>query len=200
MKIKRICIFCGSSYGRGEKYKEIAVQLGQILVSRNIGLVYGGGDVGLMGTIANTVHRNGGEVIGVIPRHLADKEVAHKGIRDLRIVNSMHERKALMEKLSDGFIAMPGGFGTIEEIFEVVTWAQLELHDKPCGFLNVNGFYDKLFDFMNTVSSEGFTSQECLNLIQIESNPEKLLEKFNCYRPIKIDKARCAIEERKRSH
>jgi uncharacterized protein (TIGR00730 family) len=197
MEIKRICIFCGSSYGRGEKYKETAVQLGQILISRNIGLVYGGGDVGLMGTIANTVSDNGGEVIGVIPRHLADKEVAHKGISDLRIVNSMHERKALMESLSDAFIAMPGGFGTIEEIFEIVTWAQLELHTKPCGFLNTNGFYDKLFEFINLVSAEGFIKKEYLNLIQLDSSPDKLLDKFYCYQPIKIDKAKYAIEERK---
>ena len=198
MKIKRICVFCGSSYGRGEIYRNTAIQLGQLLVSQNIGLVYGGGDVGLMGTIANTVYDNGGNVIGIIPRHLADKEVAHKGISDLRVVNSMHERKALMENLSDAFIAMPGGFGTIEEIFEIITWAQLELHTKPCGFLNINGFYDKLFDFVNTASSEGFIGKNNLDLIQLDTNPEKLLEKLSCYRAVKLDKAGHAIEERLR--
>jgi len=198
MKIKRICVFCGSSYGVEKIYNETAVQLGKFLVSNNIGLVYGGGDVGLMGTIANTVYDNGGDVVGIIPRHLADKEVAHKGISDLRIVNSMHERKALMESLSDAFIAMPGGFGTIEEIFEAITWAQLELHIKPCGFLNINGFYDKLFDFISTVSEEGFIKKEYLNLMQIDTCPKELLRKLKSYRPVKIDKAKCALEERQR--
>ena len=196
MKIRRICVFCGSSYGIGSIYKEAATQLGHILVSNNIGLVYGGGDVGLMGTIADTVFKNGGEVIGIIPRHLAEKEVAHRGISDLRIVNSMHERKALMEKLSDAFIAMPGGFGTIEEIFEAITWAQLELHVKPCGFLNINGFFDKLFDFINMVSTEGFIQNGYLDLIQKDNSPLKLLQKLTCYQPVNIDKARHAIEER----
>jgi uncharacterized protein (TIGR00730 family) len=196
MEIKRICVFCGSSYGHGKEYKKTAVQLGHILVSKKIGLVYGGGDVGLMGTTANTVFDNGGEVIGIIPRHLADQEVAHNGISDLRIVNSMHERKALMETLSDAFIAMPGGFGTIEEIFEAITWAQLKLHSKPCGFLNISGFFDKLFDFINTVSTEGFIKKEYLNIMQIDSCPEKLFKKMDCYQPIKIDKATCAIEEK----
>jgi uncharacterized protein (TIGR00730 family) len=199
MKIKRVCVFCGSSYGLGKIYREAAVQLGHILVSEDIGLVYGGGDIGLMGTIADTVYCNGGEVIGIIPQRLADKEIAHKGISDLRIVNSMHERKALMENLSDAFIAMPGGFGTIEEIFEAITWAQLGLHNKPCGFLNINGFYDKLFDFINSASSEGFIKKEYLNLMQIDNAPEKLLEKLNCYLPIIIDKAKCALEERNHS-
>jgi uncharacterized protein (TIGR00730 family) len=199
MKIKRICVFCGSSYGHEEKYRKTAIQLGQLFVSRNIGLVYGGGDVGLMGTIANTVYDNGGEVIGIIPRHLADREVAHKGISDLRIVNTMHERKALMESISDAFIAMPGGFGTIEEIFEIITWAQLELHTKPCGFLNINGFYDKLFDFINTASLEGFIGKNNLDLMLLDNSPEKLLEKLSCYKAVKIDKAKHAIEERQRS-
>ena len=197
MRIKRICVFCGSSYGHGNSYKETAVELGRMLVSERIGLVYGGGDVGLMGIIANTVFDSGGEVTGIIPRHLADKEVAHKGINDLRIVSSMHERKALMEKLSDAFIALPGGFGTIEEIFEVITWAQLELHSKPCGFLNINGFFDKLFDFINTASAEGFIGKDNLNLMLLDNSPVNLLNKLNDYIPLKIDKAKCAIEEKK---
>ena len=196
MNIKRICVFCGSSYGNSEKYKKVAANLGRILIKKKIGLVYGGGDVGLMGTIANTVHEQGGEVIGIIPKHLADKEVAHKGLNDLRIVESMHERKALMEKLSDAFIAMPGGFGTIEEIFEAITWAQLRLHAKPCGFLNINGFYNKLFEFIKNTSDEGFIKEDCLKLMLIDSNSELLIEKMEAYQPIIIDKAKQAIEER----
>ena len=198
MGIKRICVFCGSSYGRRAKYQEVAAQLGQVFVSRNIGLVYGGSDVGLMSTLANTVHDNGGEVIGIIPKHLVSREVAHKGLEDLRVVNSMHERKALMEELSDAFIAMPGGFGTIEEIFEMVTWAQLELHSKPCGFLNVDGFYDKLFDFIDSLTTEGFVGKGCLHPIQLESSPEKLVERLVSYQSTKINKTNRAIEEKMR--
>ncbi len=199
MKIKRICVFCGSSYGLSEKYKKAAISLGKILVKKNIELVYGGGDVGLMGTIANTVQEQGGNVIGIIPKHLADKEVAHKRLKDLRIVESMHERKALMEKLSDAFIAMPGGFGTIEEIFEAITWAQLRLHSKPCGFLNINGFYNKLFDFIMNTSNEGFIKKDCLKLMQIDNNPDNLITKLETYKPIIIDKAKQAIEERSKA-
>ena len=188
MKLKRVCIFCGSSYGNKKEYAEAAVQLGHILFSHNIGLVYGGADVGLMSNIANTVHDNGGEVIGIIPRHLANKEIAHKGINDLRIVNSMHERKALMEKLSDAFIAMPGGFGTMDEIFEAITWAQLELHLKPCGFLNINGFYDKLFEFIDHAINEEFIKKEYRKILQIDNSPEGLISKLKNYRHLKVNK------------
>ena len=195
-RIKRICVFCGSAYGHKKEYPEAAIQLGEVLIANNIGLVYGGGDVGLMGDIANTVFNNGGEVIGVIPRHLADKEVAHKGIRDLRIVGSMHERKALMEKLSDAFIAMPGGFGTMDEMFEIITWGKLELHSKPCGFLNINGFYDKLFEFINHIISEGFIKKEYNEALLTDKNPQNLIHKLENYKPAKVDAIKWAIEMR----
>ena len=194
MKIKRICVFCGSSYGDKKEYIKTAAQLGHALVSQNICLVYGGGDVGLMGTIADTVCNNGGEVVGVIPRYLVNKEIAHKGIGDLRIVNSMHERKALMEAISDAFIAMPGGFGTLEEIFEAITWSQLGLHCKPCGFLNINGFYDKLFEFIDYVISEAFIKEEYRTIMQIDEKPKDLIRKLETYQPPKIDKIKLALK------
>ncbi len=137
--MKRVCVFCGSSPGARPEYLQAAIELGQALAGKNIGLVYGGAKVGMMGKIAESVLEKGGEVIGVIPKDLVEREVAFTGLADLRVVGSMHERKALMADLSDGFIALPGGLGTIEEFFEVVTWAQLGIHPKPCGLLNVRG-------------------------------------------------------------
>ena len=142
--MKRICVFCGSNSGAKAIYTEFAVKLGRILAERGITLVYGGGNVGLMGELANSVLSNNGSVIGVMPKELVDKEIAHKGLTELHVVNSMHERKALMADLSCAFIALPGGFGTFEEFFEVVTWSQLGIHKKACGILNVDGFYDSL--------------------------------------------------------
>src|SRR5512146_155412 len=141
---KRICVFCGSNTGTRLAYVEAAQRLGVILAERKLGLVYGGGKVGLMGKLADAVLGAGGEVIGVIPQKLMRKEIAHAGLTDLRVVNSMHERKAMMAELSDAFIAMPGGFGTFEEFCEMVTWAQLGVHRKPCGLLNIEGYYDHL--------------------------------------------------------
>jgi uncharacterized protein (TIGR00730 family) len=142
--MKRVCVFCGSSPGEHADYTEAARGLGVALVSRGLGLVYGGGGVGLMGELANSVLAAGGEVVGVIPRSLYEKEVAHTGVTDLRVVGSMHERKALMADLADAFIALPGGVGTLEELFEVVTWAQLGFHGKPCGVLDVRGYFEHL--------------------------------------------------------
>ncbi len=173
--MKRICVFCGSSVGANSEYEHAAREMGQVLVSRGIGLVYGGGNVGLMGVIADTVLDAGGEVIGVIPAALADREVAHTGLTDLRIVDSMHTRKAMMADLSDAFIAMPGGVGTFEEFFEVVTWMQLGLHRKPCGLLNVAQFYTPLVDFIDRTVSEGFIRPAHRAAIVVDSDPLRLL-------------------------
>lgn len=173
--MKRICVFCGSSVGANSEYEHAAREMGKVLVSRGIGLVYGGGNVGLMGVIADTVLDAGGEVIGVIPAALADREVAHTGLTDLRIVDSMHTRKAMMADLSDAFIAMPGGVGTFEEFFEVVTWMQLGLHRKPCGLLNVAQFYTPLVDFIDRTVSEGFIRPAHRAAIVVDSDPLRLL-------------------------
>ncbi len=193
MPVKRVCVFCGSSPGSKPEYEEAAFALGKALIKNNTGLVYGGGRVGLMGIVASAAMEAGGEVIGVIPQDLVDKEVAHRGITDLRVVHSMHERKALMAELSDGFIALPGGLGTIEEFFEVVTWAQLGIHKKPCGLLNVSGFYDKAIDFLDHAVVEEFIAPAARSLVLVEEDPEALLRKFNGYRQPKVDKATWAL-------
>lgn len=160
-------------------YAEAAKQLGNALANRNLGLVYGGANIGMMGELANAVLNAGGEVIGVVPTTFIEKEIAHATLSDLRIVNSMHERKAVMAELSDAFIALPGGFGTLDEFFEMVTWTQLGLHHKPCGVLNVCGYYSKLTDFLDYAVSEGFIKPRHGSLIQIDENPEALLKKFD---------------------
>jgi uncharacterized protein (TIGR00730 family) len=159
----------------------MAEQLGQLLAASEIGLVYGGASVGLMGTVADAVLRAGGQVIGVIPQSLVDKEVAHKGLQDLRITSSMHERKALMADLSDGFIALPGGIGTLEELFEIWTWAQLGHHSKPCALLNTEGFYDGLATFLDTVVDEGFLKKLHRTMLITERSPEDLLVAMKSY-------------------
>lgn len=181
--MKRICVFCGSSAGRSQEYRLAAVGLGKLLAQRGIELVYGGAAVGLMGAVADAALAAGGEVIGVIPRALVDKEVAHTGLKDLRIVESMHERKALMAELSDAFIALPGGIGTFEEIFEVWTWTQLGDHRKPCGLLNVNGFYDKLLAFVDHVVEESFLKAAHKDMLLVGDRPETLLAKIADYEP-----------------
>ena len=181
--MKRICVFCGSNSGRGDKYQSMAVKLGRALAERGLGLVYGGGKVGLMGTIADAVLERGGEVIGVIPEDLVKKEVAHKGLTDLRIVGSMHERKALMARLSDGFIAMPGGFGTLDEFCEILTWAQLGFHLKPFGMLDVGGYFELFLKFVDHSVSEGFIRGEHRDMILVESSPEPLLDAFAARQP-----------------
>lgn len=190
--MKRIGVFCGSSPGSRPEYIEMAARLGKELADNRIELVYGGGNVGMMGVIANAVVQNNGAVTGVITRHLYDMEVAFTGLSDLRIVDSMHERKALMAELSDGFIALPGGLGTLDEIFEILTWAQLNIHRKPCGFLNVTGYYDKLLEFVDHMIDQNFVKKEYRALMEIDDDPAGLLEKFRQYKPLNIDKSEWA--------
>jgi uncharacterized protein (TIGR00730 family) len=174
--MRRLCVFCGSSTGNQRAYSDAAEALGALLAERGIGLVYGGGNVGLMGVIADAVMAAGGKVIGVIPQSLANREIAHTGITELRVVDSMHARKAMMAELADAFIAMPGGVGTFEEFFEVVTWTQLGLHRKPCGLLNVNGFYAPLAAFIDQAVTEGFIKPVHRAAIVVDSDPVKLLD------------------------
>jgi uncharacterized protein (TIGR00730 family) len=175
---KRLCVFCGSSHGANPAYAEAAKNLGGELARRGIALVYGGGNVGLMGVIADGVLAGGGQVIGVIPEALMAKELGHKGVQDLRVVKTMHERKAMMAELSDGFIAMPGGIGTFEEFFEIVTWAQLGFHSKPCALLNVNGFYDPLLHLLDHAIAECFVKPKQRDLALVESDFSKLLDRM----------------------
>jgi uncharacterized protein (TIGR00730 family) len=175
---KNLCVFTGSRHGALSKYSDAAKVLGRELVARGYGLVYGGGKVGLMTVIADTVLELGGQVTGVIPSSLVSKEVAHSGLTELRVVQSMHERKALMAELSDGFIAMPGGIGTLEEFFEVLSWAQLGLHDKPCGLLNVGGYYDHLIRFLDHAVTDDFVKLKHRALMMVEREPAKMLDRF----------------------
>ncbi|MCP3942960.1 MAG: TIGR00730 family Rossman fold protein [Desulfobacteraceae bacterium] len=186
--MKKICVYCGSSPGRRPEYIEAARFLAKELLSRNIGLVYGGAHVGIMGEIADTVLEGGGEVIGIIPQALVDLEVSHTGLTELIIVNSMHERKAMMADLSDGFIALPGGLGTIEELFEVLTWAQLGFHKKPCGLLNADGYYDHLSAFLDHAVKEEFVKNAHRSMLIIEKDPITLLERFEAYEPPRVSK------------
>ena len=174
--MKRVCVYCGSSLGNNPIYREMAEEMGALLARRGIGLVYGGGNVGLMGIVADAAIAGGGEVIGVIPHSLATREIAHAGVSDLRVVDSMHTRKAMMADLSDAFIAMPGGVGTFEEFFEAVTWTQLGLHRKPCGLLNVGGFYTPLAAFIDQAVTEGFIKPIHRDIIVVDDNPERLLD------------------------
>jgi uncharacterized protein (TIGR00730 family) len=176
--MKRICVFCGSSKGARPVYAEAAAHVGQVLARNKIELVYGGGCVGLMGIVADSVLREGGHVIGVIPEALKIKEVVHEGLPDLRVVKSMHERKALMAELSDGFVALPGGFGTYEEFCEVLTWGQLGLHRKPFGLLNVAGFYDPLLSLFDHAVQEQFVRPAHREMVMVESDAEKLLARM----------------------
>ena len=185
--MKRICVNCGSSPGFAPVYMEVAEKLGFILAKRNIELVYGGADVGLMGKVADTVLRSGGNVIGIIPKSFAHK-VSHQGLTELHIVDSMHERKAMMFEQSDGFIALPGGFGTIEEVSELLTWSQLGLSCKPCGIINVNGYFDSLLSFFNVAVKEGFMKQEHKDMLLNDVSPEGILDKLYNYKAPVIEK------------
>lgn len=182
--IKRICVFCGSNHGARSAYTDAAQQLGKALVSQGVGLVYGGGSIGLMTVVADAVLEEKGEVIGVIPHALSSKEFAHNGLTELHLVSSMHERKAMMAELSDAFIAMPGGFGTLDEFFEIITWAQLGLHTKPIGLLNVGGYFDLLLKFVDYMLRERFISAEHRQLIITSHNPEELLSALIRYKPM----------------
>ena len=174
--MKRLCVFCGSSTGAQPMYSHIARLLGKAMIQRELGLVYGGGNIGLMGIIAETVLQEGGEVIGIIPEALVDKELAFHEITDLRIVKTMHERKALMADLCDGFAAMPGGFGTLEEICEMITWAQLGIHRKPCGLLNSEGFFNSLLTFFDHQVDQGFITLANRKLVFEAQDPDSLLD------------------------
>jgi uncharacterized protein (TIGR00730 family) len=180
--MRRICVFCGSSPGLTPAYADGARRLAEALVEANITLVYGGAHLGLMGILADAMLATGGEVIGVIPRSLQDQEIAHTGLTDLRIVGSMHERKALMAELADGFIALPGGLGTLEEFFEVLTWAQLSIHRKPCGLLDLDGFYAPLLLLMDHMVQQRFLRPEHRSMILVEPEPRALLARFAEYR------------------
>ena len=186
--MQSLCVFCGSRQGLDPAYTKAARSLGTMLAEANIRLVFGGGHVGLMGVISNAALEAGGDVIGVIPRSLVERELAHAGLTDLRIVGSMHERKALMSDLSEGFITLPGGTGTLEEFFEVLTWAQLGEHEKPCGLLNVAGYYDPLLSVFDHMVHKGFLSESNRTLVLAESEPERLLQKLESYQPPKIAK------------
>ena len=181
--MNRICIFCGSSTGFRPLYADVARAMGRALTQRRLGLVYGGGCVGLMGTIADAVMQDGGQVIGVIPEALVERELAHGDVTEMIVVRSMHERKAKMAELSDAFIAMPGGYGTFEEFCEIITWAQLGLHQKPCGILNVDGYYDPLLALFDRAVSEGFLHPANRLLVIEDADPHKLLDALATYNP-----------------
>jgi uncharacterized protein (TIGR00730 family) len=176
--MKRICVFCGSNQGARAEYRRAAIEFAEVLAARRIGLVYGGASVGLMGLIADTMLACGGEAIGVIPRMLVDREVAHRKLSELREVNSMHERKALMAELADGFATLPGGFGTLEEFTEVVSWRLLGLHQKPCGLLNVSGYFDGLLQFLDHAVAQQFIKPVHRANILVEEHPAQLIDRL----------------------
>ena len=180
--MKRLCVFCGANAGRDPIYREAARALGTLLAEEGIGLVYGGASIGLMGAVADAARAAGGEVIGVIPRALMKREIAHAGLADLRVVGSMHERKALMAELADGFIALPGGVGTLEELFEVWTWVHLGLHHKPCALLDVAGFYSGLARVLDHVDGEGFLREGVREMLLVERDPAQLLTSMRAWR------------------
>ena len=185
--LKSLCIYCGASTGILPVYANAARRLAAELVERDIALVYGGGNIGLMGIIADEVLRLGGDVTGVIPTALVEREVGHQGLTQLHVVDTMHQRKAMMADLADGFIAMPGGIGTLEELFEVLTWSQLGLHDKPIGLLNVHGFYDGLIAFLDQVSEQGFLRHQHRDLLLHDTDPANLLQQFSRWKSGTVD-------------
>ena len=189
----RICVYCGSSPGRRPEYAAAAREVGIELNRRGIGLVYGGGSVGLMGELARTVIKGGGNVIGVLPDHLVHEEIAFLDLADLRVVGSMHERKALMAELADGFIALPGGLGTLEELFEALTWAQLGLHAKPCGVLDVCGYYSGMIEFINHAVAEQFVQRSNVDALLVERDAARLLASMGDYTPRPVDKIAWAV-------
>jgi uncharacterized protein (TIGR00730 family) len=188
--LKRVGVFCGSSSGARPDYTHAAVELGAALVERGIGLVYGGGRIGLMGRIAESVVSAGGEVIGVIPEALSGKELAFEELADLRVVASMSERKAVMAELSDGFVALPGGYGTLDELVEMLTWTQLRIHNKPCGLLNTQHYYDGLLGFFDRSVSDNFLQREHRSMLLVETEPATLLDRLESWTPPVIDKTK----------
>ncbi|MDF1760134.1 MAG: TIGR00730 family Rossman fold protein [Coxiellaceae bacterium] len=188
MSIQSIGVFCGSSLGYAPIYEEMAKKLGEFLALQNISLIYGGAKVGLMGAIADSVLAGGGRVVGVMPELLMEKEIAHNGLSQLHVVKSMHERKALIHDLSDAFIMMPGGVGSLDEFFEMITWAQLGYHHKACSIYNVNHYFDKLLAFLDHVESEGFIKSIHRRMPVVESDPKKLLDSIEQYSAPKVNK------------
>ncbi len=186
--MQRICIFCGANRGARQSYASITIALARYLAARKIGIVYGGGNVGLMGLLADTALDAGAEVIGVIPHFLAKKEVAHTGLADLRQVETMHERKALMVELADGFIALPGGYGTLDEFCEILSWAQLGLHRKPCGILNIDGFFHPFIAMLDHAVAEQFLRPEHRALVLVSNSIEDLMRQFAAYRAPEVEK------------
>lgn len=186
--MKSICVYCGSSPGNHPKFVELARRTGRSLAERGIRLVYGGGNVGLMGAVADAVLESCGAVTGVIPGHLMDKELGHTGVTKLHIVKNMHERKALMMELADGFISLPGSIGTFEETFEAMTWSQLGLHPKPCGLLNLDGYYDAVVALLKNTVRNGFMRPEHLSLLYVEKDIDVLIDRLLEHKPVVIDK------------
>jgi uncharacterized protein (TIGR00730 family) len=184
--MRRVCVFCGSSPGARPAYAEAAAEMGRLLASEGIGLVYGGGQVGLMGVLADAVLAEGGEIVGVIPQALVDREIGHPGVADMRVVGSMHERKALMADLADAFVALPGGLGTLEELFEVYTWAQLGLHRKPCGLLDVEDYYAGIAAFLTHAVEERFLPEQHRAMLIVGREPHELLERIRAWEPSTI--------------
>jgi uncharacterized protein (TIGR00730 family) len=187
-KLRRICVYCGSNAGNDPAHRAAAHDLGAFLAHSGIGLVYGGGNVGLMGAVADGALSQNGEVIGVIPKSLMEKELGHGGVTELHVVTSMHERKQMMVDLSDGFIALPGGFGTLDELFETLTWLQLSFHDKPVGLLNVGGFFDGLIEFIDHMSRSGFLKPEHARCVLVANDPTLLLAAMESFRPPDLGK------------
>jgi uncharacterized protein (TIGR00730 family) len=186
--LNRVCVYCGSGVGGHDGYADAARALGRALVERKIGLVFGGGRIGMMGVLAETVLAGGGEAIGVIPKHLEEKGLALTSVTALHVVENMHVRKAMMAELSDAFIAMPGGYGTAEEFFEALTWAQLSLHLKPCALLNTTGYFDHLIRFVDHAVREGFIHPTHRELMLVDNSPEALLDRLTAYEPPSVDK------------
>jgi uncharacterized protein (TIGR00730 family) len=186
--MQRVCVFCGANTGAGTAYREAAVCLGRTLAEKGVEVVFGGGGIGLMRVVADAVMGAGGRMIGVIPEALVAKELAHRGVRDMRVVRSMHERKALMAELSDGFIALPGGFGTFEEFCEVLTWTQLGLHAKPCALLNVAGYFDALLRLFDHAVAEEFVVEANRQLVLVDDDPARLLEKMTAHHAPHVQK------------
>ena len=179
--MQHVCVYCGSNRGARPEYAAAATRLGRLLGERGIGLVYGGGNVGLMGVLADAALAAGAAVIGVIPQALVDREVAHQGLTEQRVVGSMHERKALMAELADAFIALPGGLGTLDELFEIWTWSQLGFHGKPCGLLDVAGYFQPLVAFLDRAVAEGFVRRQHRDTLHVEADPERLLALLGAY-------------------
>ncbi len=193
--MKSICVFCGSSPGNDPIYMKNAAALGAMLAKNNIRLVYGGAKVGTMGATAKAAMENNGRVTGVITEHLKEMEVSNTDLTDLRIVDSMHERKSMMADLSDGFIALPGGFGTIEELFEMITWSQLGLAAKPCGILNSSGFYDQLMAFVDHMIDQGFVNRAYKKILVVDDDPARLIDKLSAYRHQYLNKGDLALKQ-----